>query len=140
MGITISCAPDPASPIQPTRYIYGRFEQLLSRRYITRQETAVRAADGQVMGWLLLFRDVTEERELAEQRADLSRMIVHDFRNPLTTLLTTLDLCPKTTICGQRPANALEMLDMVDSLMDINRMEAGQFIVEAEAMRLPPLV
>jgi len=29
---------------------------------------------------------------------------------------------------------------MVDSLMDINRMDAGQAIVEAEAMRLPPLI
>ncbi|MCZ7665790.1 MAG: hypothetical protein M5U34_00420 [Chloroflexi bacterium] len=31
------------------------------------------------------------------------------------------------------------MLDMVDSLMDINRLEAGQNVVDAEAMRLPPL-
>ena len=46
------------------------------------------------MGWLILFRDITEERELAEQRADLSRMIVHDLRNPLTTMLTTLNWCP----------------------------------------------
>ncbi|MEJ2749544.1 MAG: ATP-binding protein [Anaerolineae bacterium] len=110
-------------------------------RFITRQETAVRAADGQVMGWLLIFRDVTEERELAEQRADLSRMIVHDLRNPLTTLLTTLDLLPQSDdLVTHARQSTLDMLDMVDSLMDINRMEAGQMIVEAEAMRLPPLV
>lgn len=112
-----------------------------SLRFITRQETAVRAADGQVMGWLLLFRDVTEERELAEQRADLMRMIVHDLRNPLTTLLTTLDLMPKSDeLLINARQGALDMLDMVDSLMDVNRMEAGQLIVESEAMRLPPLV
>jgi PAS domain S-box-containing protein len=122
-----------------------------SPRFITRQETAVRAADGQVMGWLLIFRDVTEERELAEQRVDLSRMIVHDLRNPLTTLLTTLDFMPKQddsladdpladNLLADARQSTLDMLDMVDSLMDINRMEAGQLIVDAEAMRLPPLV
>ncbi len=112
-----------------------------STRFITRQETAVRAADGQVMGWLLLFRDVTEERELAEQRADLSRMIVHDLRNPLTTLLTTLDFFPQPDdLLSNAQQTTLDMLDMVDSLMDINRMEAGQFIIDAQAMRLPPLV
>ena len=33
-----------------------------------------------------------------------------------------------------------DMLDMVDSLMDMTRMEAGQLVVDAEAMRLPPLL
>ncbi len=114
-------------------------------RFILRQETAVRAADGQVMGWLILFRDVTEERELAEQRADLTRMIVHDLRNPLTTLLSTLQLVEDQSDPDRRDLvfharqGTLDMLDMVDSLMDINRMEAGQLMVEAEAMRLPPL-
>ncbi len=114
-------------------------------RFILRQETAVHTATGQVMGWLILLRDVTEEQELAEQRADLTRMIVHDLRNPLTTMLTTLQLAaqrPHDTdaLMGSVQQGATDMLDMVDSLMDINRMEAGQPVVEAEAMRLPPLV
>jgi PAS domain S-box-containing protein len=131
---------------QPSTYPVDLTGDGRSPRFITRQETAVRAADGQVMGWLLLFRDVTEERELAEQRVDLSRMIVHDLRNPLTTLLTTLDFLPQhddrptDDLVANARQSTLDMLDMVDSLMDINRMEAGQLIAEAEAMRLPPLV
>ncbi len=109
-------------------------------RFIERTETAVRAADGRVMGWLMLFRDVTEARELAEQRADLSRMIVHDLRNPLTTLLTVLELADPSPPLVTARQEALDMLDMVDSLMDMNRWEAGQLAMEAEAMRLPPLV
>ncbi|MCB9418442.1 MAG: PAS domain-containing protein [Ardenticatenaceae bacterium] len=129
------------APSSPAMTYAVNLDDGRSQRFITRQETAVRAADGQVMGWLLLFRDVTEERELAEQRADLSRMIVHDLRNPLTTLLTTLDLLPQPDeLLANARQSTLDMLDMVDSLMDINRMEAGQLVVEAEAMRLPPLV
>jgi signal transduction histidine kinase len=122
-----------------------------SRRFIERTETPVLAANQPVIGWLMLFRDVTEEHELAERRADLTRMIVHDLRNPLTTLTSAIDLVEdrlkgsgKSRDIGELLENArrncVDMLDMVDSLMDINRLEAGQLVVEAEAMRLPPLV
>jgi len=117
-----------------------------NQRFFTRQEAPVLAADGQALGWLMIFRDVTEEQMLAERRTDLTRMIVHDLRNPLTTLVSTINLLEnhpeneRGTLLDTARHGCLDMLDMVDSLMDINRMEAGQPVVEAEAMRLPPLV
>jgi signal transduction histidine kinase len=127
-------------------------------RTMLRLGAPVTAASGQAIGWLMLFRDITEERELAEQRTDLTRMIVHDLRNPLTTLSSTIGLLENQLLPPDDPAengrsadtttNTLlqtadmgvqDMLDMVDSLMDINRMEAGQDVVDAEAMHLPPL-
>jgi signal transduction histidine kinase len=119
-----------------------------SPRHLERTEAVVSSDDGQLMGWLIVLRDVTEEQELAERRTDLIRMIVHDLRNPLTTFLSTLSTL-EGAVDGLEAAFDLvqdarrgcyDMLDMVDSLMDINRMEAGQSMVEAEAMRLPPLV
>jgi signal transduction histidine kinase len=119
------------------------------QRFYVRLEAPVRATDGLPLGWLMLFRDVTEERHLAERRTDLTRMIVHDLRNPLTTLVSTIGLL-EDQLLPARPESqelletarhgCLDMLDMVDSLMDVNRMEAGQSVVDAEAMRLPPLV
>lgn len=121
----------------------GRFT-----RHIERTEAAVRRDDGQLMGWLIVLRDVTEEQALAERRTDLIRMIVHDLRNPLTTFLSTLSvlegeidgLAAAAELVQEARRGCYDMLDMVDSLMDINRMEAGHSMVEAEAMRLPPLV
>jgi len=121
-------------------------------RILLRLVTPVLAANGQAIGWLMLFRDITEERELAEQRTDLTRMIVHDLRNPLTTLSSTISLLGNQLLQQDNNSAAAkpllqtadmgvaDMLDMVDSLMDINRMEAGQEVVDAEAMHLPPLV
>jgi two-component system, NtrC family, sensor histidine kinase KinB len=119
-----------------------------SLRYLERTEAAVRSDDGQLMGWLILLRDVTEEQALAERRTDLIRMIVHDLRNPLTTFLSTLSvlegeidgLAAAEEMVQEARRGCYDMLDMVDSLMDINRMEAGHSMVEAEAMRLPLLV
>lgn len=120
------------------------------RLHIERNETAVTNSDGVPIGWLMLFRDVTEAEQLAEKRTDLTNMIVHDLRNPITTLMSAIHLSQRHLQDGNRAAiddwlanadhSANDMLDMVDSLMDINRMDAGQAIVEAEAMRLPPLI
>lgn len=137
---------------EPTTFASHRLRKEDGRapRIIARSEAPVLAGSGQLIGWLMLFRDVTEEREMAERRADFTRMVVHDLRNPLTTLLSTVTLMAERlppaakTAVGELPhairTGCLDMLDMVDSLMDINRMETGQFVIEAEAMRLSPLL
>jgi PAS domain S-box-containing protein len=120
------------------------------RRFIERSEGPVRAHNQQLLGWLMVLHDVTEDIERAEWRLNATRMIVHDLRNPITTLSSTLNLIENhlqdqpdqqlmaLTRSAQRGSN--EILDMVDSLMDMTRLEAGQLVVDAEAMHLPPLL
>jgi PAS domain S-box-containing protein len=117
-----------------------------NNRVIIRLEAPVRATSQQAIGWLMLFRDVTEEHQLAEEKADLSRMIVHDLRNPITTLISAIGLAHSQLngtavgpILNDARQSCLDMLDMVDSLMDITRLEAGQMVIEAEAIYLHPL-
>lgn len=123
-----------------------------TRHFFSRTGTAVHDRHGHIVGWLLVLRDVTEERELAEQRVDVTRMIVHDLRNPITTLISALHLVenrlaetpPHLPVIRDLVQDAIQgssdMLDMVDSLMDITRLETGRLKPDAEAMRLPQLV
>lgn len=125
-------------------------DDIESRRFIERTEAPVLADDSRLLGWLMVFRDVTEEVERAEWRLNATRMIVHDLRNPITTLSSTVELIenrlpddsdPEVFRLTQSTHRGIsDMLDMVDSLMDVTRMEAGQLVVDAEAMRLPPLL
>ena len=62
------------------------------RRFIDRANAPVRDEEGRAIGLLLVFVDVTEERELTQAREDLSNMIVHDLRGPLTAVTTSLKL------------------------------------------------
>lgn len=122
-----------------------------TRRYLERTEAPVVAERGQTVGWLMLFRDVTEEYELAERRNDLTRMIVHDLRNPVTTFISNMNLVAamlpdddgaaavREAVTDARQSS-YDMLDMVDSLMDVNRMEAGQLVIEDDAVNLEMLV
>ncbi|MGB1253726.1 MAG: ATP-binding protein [Candidatus Promineifilaceae bacterium] len=123
-----------------------RHDYQLDNRYYQRDEVPVTSDSNQLMGWLMVFRDVTEERERAEWRADLTRMIVHDLRNPITTLSSTMTLIENrlpdahrvtvTDLLATARHGTANMLEMVDSLMDINRAEVGKFVVDAEAMRI----
>ena len=118
------------------------------RRFLQRLEAPVVGDDGQLLGWLIVLRDVTEEQERLEWRTTVTRMIVHDLRNPVTTLMTSVDLAEATLDSGEKARRHLrqarfgaeEMLNMIDSLMDMTRLEVGQLILEMEALRLPPLV
>jgi signal transduction histidine kinase len=125
-------------PVQRTVY------QCDNHRWIERYGVPVLSAEQAIMGWLIILRDITDERERAEWRADLTRMIVHDLRNPVSTVSSTVTLIERRLPADQLPTIAdllviaqhgcTTLLEMVDSLMDINRAEAGTFRIDAEEM------
>lgn len=119
--------------------------------YIRRHIIPIRGEQGHVIGALLVFYNRTEEHELARAQEDLSRMIVHDMRSPLTAVTTSLrllrDLTPpendlwpvvdKTTDASRRALRKL--LARVDSLLDISKMESGTLSIEQEPAELATL-
>ena len=79
-------------------------------------------------------------RELEKVRDDLMKMIVHDLKSPLTSVLATLEMVadgdfgPTTT--GQRGAlgdalgKAHELLALIEDLLEIARIEEGAIALE----------
>ena len=75
-------------------------------------------------------------RNAEQLREDLNRMIVHDLRNPLQAVLLTLqevsatggDLLPGTVADTVREGvgSTEDILEMVNSLLDVARFEAGR--------------
>ena len=60
--------------------------------------TPVLGAAGQAIGRLLVFRDISEEKELQQMREDLTDMMVHDLRSPLTAVLSGLEMVRELTL------------------------------------------
>lgn len=91
---------------------------------------------GEHIGRILVLRDITEAREAERMRDDLISMIVHDLRSPLTAFLGSLqvilgrELGPLTDEQRLLLETALEggqeLLEMVNTLLDIRRLEAGR--------------
>jgi PAS domain S-box-containing protein len=120
-------------------------------RFIDRTNAPVRHESGRTIGVLMVFSDVTEERELAQAREDLGSMIVHDLRGPLTAVTTSLkllnEIAPSDDSLGRTIKQTTDMslravrklLNLVDSLLDVSKLESGVITLEREPTRLLPL-
>ncbi len=87
-----------------------------------------------------LERANEELRRLQQMRDDLTHMIVHDMRTPLTNVLSglqtieaadydlelTREFLPEAISAGE------DLADMINNLLDISKMEAGQLELDRE--------
>ena len=87
--------------------------------------------------WIL--RDITESKELDALREDMTAMIYHDLRSPLANIVSSLDMLED--MIPQEDESAISMLTialnstgriqrLINSLLDISRLEAGQQILD----------
>jgi signal transduction histidine kinase len=123
----------------------------LKPRFVDRTDAPVRDEKGRVLGLLMVFADVTEERELSQARDDLSSMIVHDLRGPLTAVTTSLTLLKEMASPGDPLGKTViqttdtssravrKLLNLVNSLLDVYKIESGALALECEPTLLLPL-
>lgn len=107
---------------------------------VERTISPVREENGEISGWLLVFRDLTEEYRLTNFREDLTRMLVHDLRSPIVTIQGGLDMIsvllddedyetiPEMVRIAQK--GCLKMLGMINELLNINQLEAGELTLQ----------
>ena len=106
-------------------------------------------ADGRPLGRLWVLHDVTEERLLAKMREDLTHTMVHDLRNPLTGISTALQLLDSKLVEVITPAqhrlfeiatnSTQRMVDLVNSILDLSRLEKGKMPLNRTPLSLPDL-
>lgn len=118
-----------------------------TERHLTWNVLPVHAAARDNAGALLVMRDVTADRQMERLRQDLANMIVHDLRSPLTNMLVSVDLLlkPATGPLNERQQRILNiasnsthlMLDLVNALLDIRRLEQRAVELQRRPIDLP---
>ncbi len=104
--------------------------------------------EAEFLQWLM--RDITERKDLDLMREDLTSMIYHDLRSPLANIVSSLEVL-KALFAGQENETIESVLTiahrstdriqrLVNSLLDINRLESGQPIVSQQAVSPASLV
>jgi signal transduction histidine kinase len=100
-------------------------------------------------GRLLILRDVTEERTLAKLRQDLMQTLVHDLRNPLIAIFGAVEFllhagevapAQQRQMLGIVQQNATRMSDLINTMMDIGRLESQQMPLTLEPVALAKVV
>ncbi len=118
--------------------------------HVERTLTPVRDRDGTISGWLLVFRDMTEELELERLRVDLTDMLVHDLRSPMSLVLASLSMLEETyaerdddqveRLIGIARRSSDRILSLIDDLLDIGRLERGQLPLTLEVVAIDELL
>jgi PAS domain S-box-containing protein len=93
-----------------------------------------------------IMRDIRERKELDILREDMTAMIYHDLRSPLGNIVSSLDLMDSILPDDETLRSMLNIARnstgriqrLVNSLLDISRLEAGQQIMDQNA--IDPLV
>jgi PAS domain S-box-containing protein len=121
--------------LQPRGITRREFTQLdpnLQPTYIEETGSPVYGDNGQVMGRLLVLRDISEEKKLEEYRSEVTGMVVHDLRAPLASVMSSLQLALDQThdqpdsemltrVLNLGVSNADNMLNLVNTLLDIRK-------------------
>jgi signal transduction histidine kinase len=102
------------------------------------------------MGRLIVMRDMTEERALEQVRKDMTHTMVHDLRNPLTGIVAALNMVldgylgelfpPQREVLTVAQSSSEHMMNLVNAILDVDRLESGRMPVTLTAVNAADLV
>lgn len=110
-----------------------------------------RADAGDIEGAVVVFRDITNREKLERAKDEFLAIAAHELRSPLAAVRSYADLLLRReqqrgeadpndlrglTILSQQVTH---MLRMVDNLLDVSRLDAGQLGLQIQRVNLVPL-
>ncbi len=139
--------------LEPERITRREFSREAGAQTVHIEEIGgpVRSESGEIIGRLLVFRDVTEQQQLSDYRNEVTRMMVHDLRGPLWAIQTGLTLAQEDL--ADTPENAIarktlevaeesarDLMRIVDSLLDIAKLERREMPLNRQSIPLPQML
>ncbi len=110
----------------------------------------IRDVNGNVTGCVVVFRDNTKERELEKSKDDFMSVTSHQLRTPLGGMRWNLEMMLEGDV-GELPAEAkrvagevykgnLRMIQLVNDLLNVNRIDQGRVMDEPSMVQLPEVI
>jgi signal transduction histidine kinase/CheY-like chemotaxis protein len=120
-----------------------RVEFEFPRKLVCQRTVAtVRGAEDEVLGQIVVYRDVTTEAEAEASKSEFVSVVSHELRTPLTSVKTSLNLLTRGAAGAVSEGTqdlleiALRNLDrlirLVDDLLDLSRIESGRVVTKLE--------
>lgn len=135
---------------KPKKLSY-KVEGVTPERYIDRMVYPVQDQEGRINGWVLTVRDVSEEVANREARELINETLVHDLRSPISSVISALEMIQDAHASGdptgiiapslqiaQRIAQ--RVLGMVETLLEIARLQSGKFVLDLTTVEMRSLV
>jgi PAS domain S-box-containing protein len=98
---------------------------------------------------LLILHDITNRKQQESAREDITHSMVHDLRSPISNSLFALEMLKNTgnqsdadnqRLVDLTYENTEKVLNLVNHILDVNKLENGSIPVQPTAVSLPKLV
>ncbi|MCE9668641.1 ATP-binding protein [Myxococcus stipitatus] len=119
-------------------------------RWLLPRGSPVYGETGEVVGATVILQDVTRLRRFDELKNDLVATVAHEFRTPLTSLRMAVHLVTEGVVgpVTEKQADLLfaaredceRLQGIVDDLLDLSRIQAGQLQLEVRSVSAEELV
>jgi PAS domain S-box-containing protein len=104
--------------------------------------------DGQVIGAMATFRDVSAEIELDHLKSGFIAMVSHELRSPLSHIIASTELIREANLSSDQQQDLLNIIHaqsnrlnrFVAQILDVSLLEAGAVKAEQEPVALKPLI
>ncbi len=122
--------------------LQGRFFQIATSPVKSDSEK------GKILGCIVIFHDITEEKEVEKMKEDFTSMIVHELRSPLDVIKRAIDAIRFEKISKSKSSEYLQMiykdssgmLSLINNLLDMAKMEAGKFEISKRPSNIKQIV
>jgi PAS domain S-box-containing protein len=110
---------------------------------------ALRGQTGTTSYLIGLGSDVTMARELERLKSQFISMVSHELRTPLTSIRASMQLLIAEDMTGNQDAdqlvrvalsNADRLIRIVNDILDMSKIEAGEMMVAPKRTRLEPII
>jgi PAS domain S-box-containing protein len=106
--------------------------------------------DGRVTGTIVVFRDITEEKEIEQMKEEFLATITHDLKSPLASIMGYIELILNPNL-GELNSEQREFADailrsgktlqiLINNILESTRMEAGKVNLHPVLFKLQSLV
>jgi signal transduction histidine kinase len=110
----------------------------------------VRNEQGEMLGSVTIFNDVSRFKELDQMKSDFVNMVSHELRSPLSSIrqqvsVITEGLVGEINTEQEKILNrVLQRIDghlaMISNLLDLSRIEAGRLVQQKERIVIPKII
>src|SRR6266404_4572017 len=106
--------------------------------------------DGQLISVIAQGRDITAQLEAERLKKEFTSTLSHELRTPLTSIIGSLQLI-NAGVLGEVPKDVAELtevaerngqrlLDLINDILDIEKIESGKLTLNPEVIRVDELV
>ncbi|MCX5886185.1 MAG: cache domain-containing protein [Proteobacteria bacterium] len=110
----------------------------------------IRSEEGNMLGGVVTFRDITEEKTLDQMKKDFVSSVTHDLKNPLVPILgfSARILQGKLGIIDKRMMEAVQIIhssgekimNLIENFLSASKIEGGKLELEFTPVSLQELV